>query len=864
MFLVLLSGLSGISGQTQTLHLDSLRNIHLQEVVVTAIQPDEAGTYSVIGREAIRHIQATDLSGLSQLLPGVLTRNPDLNSPAVFTIRSASYNDATNAMGTAIIVDGLPMNNNVNMQQTTFGGTGKLFNSSALSGYDVRSLTPSSIEEVEVIRGIPSARYGDVTSGVVLVKSKAGVQPYTVGLRFTATEKLASMGKGMDLGNDKGSLYIGADYALSTQDARQPEQAFQRIGFQTAFAKDFSSATLRMNLRGYHMQDKGGEGANKIEGEYQKTLAQGLSFSLNGQWNLKKSWLSTLEYNTGLTVGYQKNRSNIYNSGTRQTATYATQTGEHSGIFLPPNYFSTFSVEGKPLSFNASIIASLQHSLYNKAYNNFSFGIETSIEGNQGKGIHFDPQHPPLEMVGARIRSYRDIPFVYHYTAFLENKFTVRTGKMRTELQTGLRFNYLQTHSLHYSLVVEPRINVRQVLWEKNEGDYLNRFSIRAGWGLMRKMPVLSYLYPDKYYTDENCFTYNDIDNKQRLAVLNTYVTDKTFNPNLRLPVNNKFEIGVNLRIKGITADVVWFKEHLRNGYCTSMQAEPYTYRRYDPLTNKGEQPELKDEGVMNNGTLLPYTVNSTFALYRSPQNGIEQRKEGVEYTLDFGYWQRIKTSLIVSGSYLKMEEKDNSLTAFHPSIESAGKSYPYVGIYEATGTLANLQTWQLCSSRFQCITQVPRIGLITSLTLQAVWVDKQRRSMESNCDNPVYMMDDKGNRIDGNPLVDTEHTKCLNPVYYLDGEGNRHRFTSEMAADKRFADLVLKAGTLTMFQEDSFAPYFLLNLRLTKKIGRHVSVAFCANNLTRSKPKRFSCSTQQYSLLNPDLYYGAEVNIQF
>ncbi|MCD8182796.1 MAG: Plug domain-containing protein [Bacteroides sp.] len=224
--LTLLSGLSVVSGQTQMSHLDSLRNVHLQEVVVIAVQPDVPGTYSVIGQEAIRHIQATDLSGLSQLLPGVLTRNPDLNVPAAFTIRSASYYDATNAMGTAIVVDGLRMNNNTNMQQATLGGVGKLFNSSILSGYDVRALASSSIEGVEVIRGVPSARYGDVTSGVVLVKSKAGIQPYTAGLRFTATEKLATVGKGLSLGRNNGTLYVGADYALSTQDARQPEQTF--------------------------------------------------------------------------------------------------------------------------------------------------------------------------------------------------------------------------------------------------------------------------------------------------------------------------------------------------------------------------------------------------------------------------------------------------------------------------------------------------------------------------------------------------------------------------------------------------------------------------------------------------------------
>ena len=65
-----------INGQEQLAPSDTLRNVRLREVVVTATQPDAPGTSSLIGQDAIRHIQATDLSDLSQLLPGVLTRNP--------------------------------------------------------------------------------------------------------------------------------------------------------------------------------------------------------------------------------------------------------------------------------------------------------------------------------------------------------------------------------------------------------------------------------------------------------------------------------------------------------------------------------------------------------------------------------------------------------------------------------------------------------------------------------------------------------------------------------------------------------------------------------------------------------------------
>lgn len=324
-----------------------------------------------------------------------------------------------------------------------------------------------------------------------------------------------------------------------------------------------------------------------------------------------------------------------------------------------------FQWKGSRLTADASLVANLQRSIYNKVYNHFALGLEANIEGNHDKGVSFDPLHPPMEMLGVRTRSYRDIPFVHRYAAFAEDKVTIRTGAMRTELQAGVRLNYLRTASFHCDPTVEPRINIRQVLWERKENGFLNSFSLRAGWGLMRKMPVLAYLYPDKYYTDANCFTYNDAENDERLTVLNTFVTDKTFNPHLRLPVNNKFELGATVKIKGITADIVWFKEHLRNGYCTALQAAPFTYRQYAPLTNKGEHPEWTNGGVVNGCELLPYTENTTFALYTTPQNGIEQRKEGMEYTVDLGHWHSVASSFVVSGCYMKMKEKIAHLLLF-------------------------------------------------------------------------------------------------------------------------------------------------------------------------------------------------------
>lgn len=820
-------------GQEKALPADTVGTIRLREVVVTATQPDRAGTSSVIGSDAIRHIQATDLSDLSQLLPGVPARNPNLNAPAVFTVRSATYENATNALGTAIVVDGMRMSNNANMQLLNLDASGNLFNSSALSGFDVRCLSPASIESVEVIRGIPSARYGDLTSGAVIVNSKAGAQPFSVSLRLTATEKLAAVGKGLRMRNNQ-AFYFGADYALSSQDARMPELSFQRFGLQTAYGKDFTRATVRLNLRGYWLQNKDSRGANSIDGEYRKILDRGFSFSANGQWKIGKPFITSLEYHAGVTYGSQRNESNTYYSGTQQVTTYGQQTGEQEGVFLPPNYFSFVEVEGKPVSAEASLIANMKHHLYKRVYNHFQAGIEFSSEGNRGKGIQFDPLRPPLDMRGLRTRAYRDIPFIQHYTGFAEDKLSFRTGAFHTELQAGIRVTKLQTRSFHKGAVADPRINIRQSF--KN-------ISIRAGWGLMHKMPVLAYLYPDKSYTDVNCFTYNDAENGQRLTVMHTFATDRTCNPTLRLPVNRKIETGIHFKIKNITADIVWFSEHLRNGYRATQQATPFTYRRYEPLLNKGEQPVLTSAGIINNGSPLAYNNNSTFAVYSTPENGIEQKKHGMEYTFDLGQWAPLRTSLLVSGRYLKMTEKNTALSAWHPQTEVNGQPYPYAGIYAGGSSIFNRQAWQQLNTRFLCVTQLPRLGLITTLSLQAVWMDKQQRT---------------------GAATDTGNGKQLYPAYYIDPDGVMHPFGAEQATDKRFSDLILYAGTPTAYRTDSFGPYFLLNLRVTKTVGKHVSVAFCANNLTVSQPKRYTNSTGQYTILNPDLYYGAEIAITF
>ncbi|MBR0523380.1 MAG: TonB-dependent receptor plug domain-containing protein, partial [Prevotella sp.] len=163
-------------------------DFRLQEVTVTATH-NAAGssTSSNISRQAMEHMQATSLYDIMALLPGGITSEQNLSQTKTMTLRqSGTRNTATNSLGTAIIRDGAPISNNANLSilNTAFvsednGGKigGIAGTTSPSEGVDLRTISTENIENVEVIRGIPSVEYGDLTSGAVIIHSKAGREP---------------------------------------------------------------------------------------------------------------------------------------------------------------------------------------------------------------------------------------------------------------------------------------------------------------------------------------------------------------------------------------------------------------------------------------------------------------------------------------------------------------------------------------------------------------------------------------------------------------------------------------------------------------------------------------------------------------
>lgn len=141
-------------------------------------------------------------------------------------------NNNTNAFGSSIIMDGVPMSNNGTLSQ---GG----FSSTAFVGTDLRQISADDIESVEIIRGIPSAEYGDLTSGLVVVHSKIGQTPWQIKGKINPGTMNYSLGKGLRLNKDAGILNFNLDYAQAWGDPRQKTKSFDRYTFSLGYSKDF-------------------------------------------------------------------------------------------------------------------------------------------------------------------------------------------------------------------------------------------------------------------------------------------------------------------------------------------------------------------------------------------------------------------------------------------------------------------------------------------------------------------------------------------------------------------------------------------------------------------------------------------------
>lgn len=176
--------------------------LSLKEVVVTADKvKDKTSSAIILDKYAISQFQSLSLSDVLQQLPGQPIKNIALDSPKDIQLRTAIQNQ-NNAFGVGFIIDDMYISNDENMQTYSFtqkGGNNKAAFSHANSSIDLRTIPASNIEKVEVISGIADAKYGNATSGLIIVERKAGVSPLQISASMVGGGNTISAQKGFKL-----------------------------------------------------------------------------------------------------------------------------------------------------------------------------------------------------------------------------------------------------------------------------------------------------------------------------------------------------------------------------------------------------------------------------------------------------------------------------------------------------------------------------------------------------------------------------------------------------------------------------------------------------------------------------------------
>ena len=838
-------------------------SLALDAVVVTAREGGEITTASKISKQTLEHIQPSSLKDVMQLLPGSVTENPSLTQVGLLSIRDIGTN-AANVAGTALIVDGAAFSNDANLQMlstaTAMGSGESNVAATAGGGVDTRQVSTDNIESVEVIRGIPSVVYGDLTSGAVVVKTKAGVTPWEIRLKADPQLKQVSFGKGFQLGEKAGVLNFDADYAHAYSDVRTPSSAYNRFNFQAGWSGNFrKKLTLNAKLRANWSNATNASDPDLLLDELKQERDRGLRLNVNGRWILNKPWITNVEYMVTGSITDQFSRSRVYQGSAGRTPTSAAMSdGENLAFFTPAQYYSDVRVYGRPVDAQARITAH-QMGHWGGVVNKVLAGFEWKTQGNVGRGKVFDVTMPPSPGSASafRERSYRDIPFLHSLTGYLEDNIKLPLGSTLLEVQAGARLSTILASGIATNAFfgVEPRVNARYMLLHRPSG--LRELVVRGGWGRTCKMPSMIYLYPEPAYKDMVSFYYNDFDaNGTGLAVVTTQRAE-TANPELKLQKSRNIEAGVEFDAGVVNGSVVWFNEKMTNGYGFITEYVPMVYERYGYTWNNetpsqvvlpsGAQVSWNAGSVTADGRKQPSITDTTFMALSRPVNGMSLNKWGVEFTFDVAKIPVISTSINVSGAYMNVTTHSTAQTQHLYAGTQNGRTYPWVGVYAGSSTTSNGSVKERFNTNVRFITHIPQLAMVVTLTAQMVFFESTRNLCE----------------YDGRQLYyEKDGTLCVNPLYIIDRKDRMIPFTDEMAADPKYRNLILTTNTGTFYVRQTYPFYGMLNVRLSKELGKWATVSFYANNFLNFRGRVKNSVTGYPNDRNTPLYFGAEVKI--
>jgi len=806
-------------------------SLQLKEVSVVA-KNSAAGvsTSSQIGRQAIEHLQATNLSDLMQLLPGQLMQSSDLTTMKQLNFRSAgSAFDANNAFGALVIVDGVPESNNATL-------SGKIGNTTAGTGLDLRQIGTDNIESVEVIRGIPSAEYGDLTSGAVVVKSKSGKTPYEFRTKVNPTTINSSIGKGWSLGANKGFLNASFDYAQAWGDPRTKTRSFDRISASATYANTFfKKVRTKTKVSINSLIDWAGQDPDEVaNGTFSTQKDFKIQISHDGKIPLNLPLARTISYTAGVSFSDKQSSTSTYvtKNGIIPIIT-ATETGYYDVPYQSMSYKTSGGAISAPQSYFFKV--SNAFGAHIKTFTHqFNMGLEYRYESNKAKGFYNDNELLPLRPNSdGRPRPYYDIPALNQLSGYVEDNMSWKWWGMKYKLQAGFRYTHLQPGMAEQVWSVSPRLNasVQIAKW----------LDLRAGYGQNAKTPGMVHLYPEKSYADKLAADNTGADNPaERMLLYHTYVYDVQRTKGLKNATNTKYELGFDIKLtENQKLSVVGYWDNTPNGFSGLGKQFLYTsnfYKMGQGLINQVGQKPLVDWAN-------PARVDTMWMSTGEYGNYSWALNRGIEFDVDLGRIEKWNTSFYFSGAYMETSSKSTLRSISTPknkdlTLYPETNTTPFKYIYPAG---RNVSFDKRFSTQLRGVLNIPSLRMVFSSSLQVIWYGYSGSSNRA-MDPVAYVIPN----VATNSLIEFPITQAM-----LDDETYRIR------------GLLLKDARISGNDNPPVVqpPLMLMSSRLTKDISNIAGFSFYVNNTLFYQPWQHSnVSTTPFEKNQGTFNFGMEI----
>ena len=813
------------------------QSYELAEVVVMADYKKNQGSTAVINQQALEHIQPTSVADVLSLIPGGLFRESSATGFNRISLRQSGSDDNT-SLGMAVVMDGIPQDNDGFRASIPGLSTDEYSDRLGMNrGIDLKTLSTDHIRKIEIVKGISSAKLGNLSSGVIQTTSKIGITPAQLRMKVDPLTKLIYLGKGFRISPKMGYLHTGIDYTSVYDDRRDPMSKYSRLTGQVTYnnSVDVGDKTLFLFFKLSEVYTLNQAKEDELTQDYNESFRNkysrtGASFKAQ-MYDLGKI-VDNVEFIASADYTYDLiDRNRLVQTGTPLPSPLATEEGESEGIYLPSTYYSPFQIENKPLSLLTQLNAeslfetrSFRHKVI--------YGLSWKRTKNYGEGVMVDMTRPPYPGNNEYVRPVpnRSIPALSVGAAYAEEQLKHSNRWFDFELNAGVRFTQMFNLDTKYTelrkLQVEPRINAALSFNIDLAGGKSLRNMFRFGFGQENKLPTLDYIYPDRVYKDMivlNAYTKQDDPFNHLITYTKIYdVTNNSLRPNR----NTKYEAGWDVEYEGYSLSLTFFKEHSDRGFESVAEYSPVRYTRYvDPIDGQpivGRRPE-KEDYVAD-----PY---ATFVDMDIVRNSMKVEKKGLEYLLRFPKIIPLSTTVEINGAYYDTRYSSGAPLQYHPAFRDDDRPQPYVGIYRRQ----DITRQRIFNTNLWFNTNIPRYKMIFTTFFQFIWLNEEMR-------------------INGDEY----------PSAYFDTDGRMH------TVDDRILQSIKDGHTVWrhyhIYKEDfseTLPVSLTVNFKVTKEFSRMIRASFFVNNILDINPPYKNRYNQNVRVWQKS-FFGAEMTFSF